>query len=69
MEKRQVIIIGGGPGTAASALYLIQSGIKPLIVERQSFPRFHIGESLSGECGNSIAHIRGNQLLPRTVSP
>jgi flavin-dependent dehydrogenase len=54
MKKREVIIIGGGPGGAATALYLIQSGIKPLIIERQPFPRFHIGESLSGECGNSI---------------
>ncbi|MEO7724049.1 MAG: tryptophan 7-halogenase [Chthoniobacterales bacterium] len=57
MEKRQVIIIGGGPGGAATALHLIQSGIKPLIIERQGFPRFHIGESLSGECGNSIRKL------------
>lgn len=57
MKKRQVIIIGGGPGGAATALYLIQSGIKPLLIERQSFPRFHIGESLSGECGNSIRKL------------
>ena len=54
MKKREVIIIGGGPGGAATALYLLKAGIKPLIVERQAFPRFHIGESLSGECGNSI---------------
>lgn len=57
MKKREVIIIGGGPGGAAAALYLIQSGIKPLIIERQPFPRFHIGESLSGECGNSIRKL------------
>ncbi len=57
MNKREVIIIGGGPGGAATALYLIQSGLKPLIVERQSFPRFHIGESLSGECGASIRKL------------
>ncbi len=57
MKKREVIIIGGGPGGAATALYLIQSGIKPVIVERQSFPRFHIGESLSGECGNSVRNL------------
>jgi 1H-pyrrole-2-carbonyl-[peptidyl-carrier protein] brominase len=57
MKRREVIIIGGGPAGAATALYLIQSGIKPLIVERQSFPRFHIGESLSGECGNSIRKL------------
>jgi len=57
VKKREVIIIGGGPGGAATALYLIQSGIKPIIVERQSFPRFHIGESLSGECGNSVRNL------------
>ncbi|MDQ3200214.1 MAG: tryptophan 7-halogenase [Verrucomicrobiota bacterium] len=57
MKKRQVIIIGGGPGGAATALYLIQAGIQPLIVERQSFPRFHIGESLTGECGSSIRKL------------
>lgn len=57
MKKREVIIIGGGPGGSATALYLIQSGIKPLIVERQAFPRFHIGESLSGECGNAIRNL------------
>lgn len=58
MKKHQVIIIGGGPGGAATALYLIQQGIKPIIVERQSFPRFHIGESLSGECGNSVRKLQ-----------
>ncbi len=57
MKRREVIIIGGGPGGAATALYLIQAGIKPLIVERESFPRFHIGESLSGECGNAIRNL------------
>ena len=57
MKKRQVIIIGGGPGGAATALHLLQAGIQPLIVERQSFPRFHIGESLSGECGNAVRKL------------
>ena len=57
MKKRQVIIIGGGPGGAATALHLIQSGIKPLIIEREGFPRFHIGESLTGECGNAIRKL------------
>ena len=49
MKKREVIIIGGGPGGAATALYLLKSGIKPLIRERQAFPRCHIGESPSGD--------------------
>ena len=54
MKKRPAIIIGGGPAGSATALYLLQSGVQPLIIERESFPRFHIGESLSGECGAGL---------------
>jgi 1H-pyrrole-2-carbonyl-[peptidyl-carrier protein] brominase len=57
MKKREVIIIGGGPGGASAALNLLKAGIKPLIIERQNFPRFHIGESLSGECGNCLRSL------------
>jgi FADH2-dependent halogenase len=57
MKKREVIIVGGGPGGASTALYLLKAGIKPLIIERQDFPRFHIGESLSGECGNCLRNL------------
>lgn len=46
--KTDVAIVGGGPGGAASAMFLIREGIKPLIVEQEVFPRYHIGESLTG---------------------
>jgi flavin-dependent dehydrogenase len=46
-----VAIVGGGPGGAAAAMFLAQHGISSTIVERDSFPRYHIGESMSGECG------------------
>jgi FADH2-dependent halogenase len=45
------------PGGAASALYLLRQGITPLIVERETFPRFHIGESLSGEAGGILRDL------------
>ena len=54
MKKRPIIVIGGGPAGSATALRLLRSGVQPLIVERESFPRFHIGESLSGECGGDL---------------
>jgi 1H-pyrrole-2-carbonyl-[peptidyl-carrier protein] brominase len=57
MKKRPVIIIGGGPAGSATALHLLRSGVQPLIIERDSFPRFHIGESLSGECGNDLRRL------------
>src|SRR5438876_280133 len=41
-----VILIGAGPaGSTASAL-LAEKGHKVLVLEREKFPRYHIGESL-----------------------
>jgi flavin-dependent dehydrogenase len=33
------------------ALFLAQQGIRSAIIERSAFPRYHIGESMTGECG------------------
>ncbi|RYZ63410.1 MAG: FAD-binding protein, partial [Proteobacteria bacterium] len=41
-----VIIIGGGPGGSQAGIVLAQAGKKVLILEREEYPRFHIGESL-----------------------
>src|SRR5713226_5404509 len=49
--KTDVVIVGGGPGGTASAMYLARHGIRSVIVERETFPRYHIGESMTGECG------------------
>jgi flavin-dependent dehydrogenase len=40
------IIIGGGPGGSAAATYLSRAGKRVLVIEKERFPRFHIGESL-----------------------
>lgn len=40
------IIIGAGPGGSTAATRLSQAGQKVLILEREKFPRFHVGESL-----------------------
>jgi FADH2-dependent halogenase len=45
-ELHDVVVIGGGPGGSSSACYLRQAGLKVLLLEREHFPRFHIGESL-----------------------
>ncbi len=40
------IIIGGGPAGAATGAILAEYGHRVLILERERFPRYHIGESL-----------------------
>ena len=41
-----VIVIGGGPSGAAVATRLVQRGRRVLLLEKEHFPRFHIGESM-----------------------
>jgi flavin-dependent dehydrogenase len=41
-----VVVIGGGPGGSATAGLLAQQGHKVLVLEKEKFPRYHIGESL-----------------------
>lgn len=52
--KSEVVIVGGGPAGATAALFLLKEGIKPIIVEKESFPRYHVGESMTGECGTIL---------------
>tara|TARA_Y100000758_G_scaffold156350_1_gene110910 strand:- start:145 stop:1386 length:1242 start_codon:yes stop_codon:yes gene_type:complete len=40
------IVVGGGPAGATTATLLAQHGRQVLLLERESFPRYHIGESL-----------------------
>jgi len=41
-----VIIIGGGPAGSTAAAVLAEKGRRTLVLEREKFPRYHIGESL-----------------------
>ncbi len=55
--KTDVLIVGGGPAGAASALFLKRQGIDSLIVEAEDFPRYHIGESMTGAAGQLLRDL------------
>ena len=55
--KTDVVIVGGGPGGAATAIHLARKGIQSIIVEKEPPPRYHIGESMTGECGQRVREL------------
>ena len=46
MENTDVVVVGGGPAGSTTACALAMQGVRALVLERDAFPRFHIGESL-----------------------
>lgn len=49
--QTDVVVVGAGPAGSIAAIGLARRGIDTVIIEKESFPRFHIGESLVGETG------------------
>lgn len=49
-EELDVIVIGAGPAGSTTAALLAEKGRKVLILEKEKFPRYHIGESMMPFC-------------------
>jgi len=45
-SELDVLIIGAGPAGSAAAAALAEKGRRVLVLEREKFPRYHIGESM-----------------------
>nr|VFJ54472.1 MAG: Dehydrogenase (flavoprotein) [Candidatus Kentron sp. FW] len=67
--KTDVVIIGAGPAGTAASLYLSELGIRSTIVEKDPFPRFHIGESLTGECKNVLNKLGLGKEMENSTHP
>ena len=48
-DNYDCMVIGGGPAGCTAAALVAEAGHKTLLVEREKFPRFHVGESLMPE--------------------
>lgn len=49
-ETHDVIVIGAGPAGSTVAALLAEKGHRVLVLEKERFPRYHIGESLMPYC-------------------
>ena len=52
-----VLIIGAGPSGAIASAYLNKKGFDVLVVEKMTFPRFVIGESLLPRCMDHLEEV------------
>lgn len=64
MEFTEVLIVGAGPAGSLAAALLRQQGRQVLVLEREQFPRFSIGESLLPQ---SMAYLEQAGMLQVVV--
>lgn len=67
--KADVVIVGGGPGGAAAAMFLAKKGIPSVIIEQEAYPRYHIGESLTGAGGKVLRDLGLEEVMMRAKHP
>src|SRR6478736_3228628 len=63
-EQTEILIIGAGPAGSVAAGFLRQQGRQVLILEKEQFPRFSIGESLLPQ---SMEYIEAAGMLRAVV--
>src|ERR1700736_391251 len=68
-DTYDVAIIGGGPAGSTAATLLARAGRRIIVIEREKFPRFHIGESLLPFSTKTFDRLGVREKLDRTFLP
>jgi flavin-dependent dehydrogenase len=68
-SEYDVVVVGGGPGGAATSTLLAQHGHRVLLLEREQVPRYHIGESLIPYTWFTLERLGVIDWLKRSACP
>src|SRR5438105_6509542 len=65
LDARDVIVIGGGPAGSTAASLLARQGHSVLLLEKERFPRDHVGESLLPFCFSLFENLGVREQMDR----
>ncbi|GAA4232125.1 NAD(P)/FAD-dependent oxidoreductase [Actinomadura meridiana] len=58
-EQFDVVVVGGGPGGSTAATLMARRGHRVLLLEKETFPRYQIGESLLPATVHGVCRLLG----------
>src|SRR5580658_828544 len=58
-EETDVVVVGGGPGGSTLATLVAMAGHRVVLLEKEKFPRYQIGESLLPSTVHGICRLTG----------
>ncbi len=68
-QNYDAIVVGGGPAGSSTAALLAEKGHDVLVVEKEKFPRYHVGESLMPFCYFPLERLGLIDTLMESANP
>jgi flavin-dependent dehydrogenase len=69
MTRYDAVVVGGGPAGSTAAALLAMKGRRVVVLERERFPRYHVGESLLPYCYFTLDRLGMLEKLARSHFP